>query len=894
MTKQPVYLKFNSYRKPEFALSTKIYHTNKKFSVVKSAPRKESIDFLNKILESHKVLSQSALPLKIHDVKKLTKKEIEIEYIDGKTLLNKLEDFAKNNSKQACVQIFRDFAKLLDKFPTEKGPLSENFVTIFGDHNEKEKYQLITPGILDLNLDNIIEGNRNNLTLIDFEWTFDFGIPKRYILYRTIYSSYLSLKNSLGKVIQIEEIEKIFGFSEEEINLYLKWEANFQHYVTGRKSEKIKTYDTRKEIYTRDFFFKNFHKEKEFLHYENRILSKNLRKIEEVYGEAASSAQEFESFKKGAIWRSLSIYRKFKHKMKNFLSKTFEIVKRIFSYLIALPKLLTEFPLKEFPMRVYIALRFVKYTEYNRDYQIYLRQNKLDKKEYKEAIKDISSFKKQPLISIIMPVYNVDLKWIKKAIQSIQAQWYTNWELCIADDASINTQLKKYLEKINEDPRIKVVFREKNGHISEASNSALDVAEGEFIVLMDNDDEIHPQALYKIAKVVNENPNVRLIYSDEDKMELNGTRCDPIFKSDYSPDYLLSTNYFCHLTSIRKDLVDKVGGFRKGYEGSQDYDLFLRVVEQIEEEDIFHIPDVLYSWRKIPGSTALTYDQKGYAQAASLKALQDTVERRNIDGEVVEGLQGGFFRIKYKIKNKPLISIIITITDINSHLEELIETILNKTDYQNYEIVIISTSKEENESTERENIHFYHFEKEYNIPEMRNLGVEKARGEYIVILDENTEIIDSGWLEGLLEYAQRENTGAVGPRILSKNDEVLFTSFWFDENNTIRNTHRTLPPHMQVRANLVANYTIISDICFMISKKKYEEIRGFEEEKDSVDSWLDFFLKLNERNLYNVYTPFTKVICPRERHMNKRNRLKKSKELENVQRRFITLKKALY
>ena len=323
--------------------------------------------------------------------------------------------------------------------------------------------------------------------------------------------------------------------------------------------------------------------------------------------------------------------------------------------------------------------------------------------------KEIDDFQKQPLISIIVPVYNVDVKWIKKAVQSIKEQIYTNWELCIADDASTNTELVEYLKEISNDPKIKVVFREKNGHISEASNSAIDIAKGEFLVLMDNDDVIHPQALYKIVRAVNKNPTVGLIYSDEDKMELNGTRCDPIFKSDYSPDYLLSTNYFCHLTAIRKDLVDKVGGFRKGYEGSQDYDLFLRVVELIKEKDIVHIPDVLYSWRKIPGSTALTYDQKGYAQIASFKALEDTIERRKIDGVLSEGLQGGFFRIKYNIKNEPLISIIVVSENSNKNLKECINSVLKKTDYKNYEIVLVG--KNIKDSIRNQKVHSYPFDK---------------------------------------------------------------------------------------------------------------------------------------------------------------------------------------
>jgi glycosyltransferase involved in cell wall biosynthesis len=869
MTKQPVYSKFNSYRKPQFGTATEILNLDSKYKVLKVATNEENKDFLKSLKTTHDLLTESNPPIKVHNIKIVDEYTVELEYIEGKTLLNELKSCTLNNSKKECLKRFDEFSNLLNKFPTENKSLSENFEKIFGEVETREKYKVINPGILDLNLDNIIKGENGELTLIDFEWTFDFGIPKRYILYRAIYGSYIALRDTLSKVIDIEEAERAFGFSEEEIKKYLRWEVNFQHYVTGRRDPLEKIFKERKNLSVKTVDkdikviqkenLKQLYLEKERIQKENKDLSKDLQNLKKENHKLNLMVEEFKSFKKGKIWRALSIYRNLKRKMRSSFSRSFEITRRLFSYIIAFPRLLTEFPLKEFPLRVYVALRFVKQNEYNRDYQIHLRQNQIDDKYREKALEEISNFDRNPLISIIMPVYNVDVKWIKKAVNSVKKQIYTNWELCIADDASTSIPLKKYLEKINTDPQINVVFREKNGHISEASNTAIELAKGDFIVLMDNDDVIHPQSLYKVAKVINENPTVGLIYSDEDKMELNGTRCDPIFKSDYSPDYLLSTNYFCHLTSIRKDLVDRVGGFRRGYEGSQDYDLFLRVVELIEKEDIIHIPEVLYSWRKIPGSTALTYDQKGYAQIASFKALQDTLKRRNIDGVISEGLQGGFFRIKYNIREKPLISIIITTEEINNNLKKCIRTILKETAYQNFEILLISTDKEKKHIAEDKRVSFYHFDEEYNIPKIRNYGVEKSNGEYIVILDENTKIINPDWLEGLLEYAQRENTGAVGPRILSKDGEVLCTSFWLDENNNVINIHNSLPPHMQVRANLVANYTIISDICFMISKEKYKSVENHSNYKDSVSSWINFFVNVSTQGLYNTYTPFVKI-----------------------------------
>jgi glycosyltransferase involved in cell wall biosynthesis len=278
-------------------------------------------------------------------------------------------------------------------------------------------------------------------------------------------------------------------------------------------------------------------------------------------------------------------------------------------------------------------------------YQSWLKDNEITNARKKQVREEISKLKYKPLISIVMPVYNVDLRWIKKAIKSVEDQIYTNWELCIADDASTNPKLIKYLKSLEKNKKIKVVFRKKNGHISEASNSALKLATGEFVALMDNDDVIQPHALAEVVKVLNKKRDTDFIYSDEDKITTKGDRVEPTFKPDWSPELLLSTNYLSHLSVIRKKLVDSVGGFREGYEGSQDYDLFLRITEKTN--NIEHVPDILYSWRKIPGSTAMTYGQKGYANKTSMKALKDAIKRRKLDATVEQGAKPGFFRVRY-------------------------------------------------------------------------------------------------------------------------------------------------------------------------------------------------------------------------------------------------------
>ncbi|WP_457560454.1 glycosyltransferase family 2 protein, partial [Caminibacter sp.] len=299
-----------------------------------------------------------------------------------------------------------------------------------------------------------------------------------------------------------------------------------------------------------------------------------------------------------------------------------------------------------------------------------------------EIKKEIKNFQKKPLISIIMSVFNVEPKWLKKAIESAENQWYDNCELCIADDASTKKETKEFLKTIK-NPKIKIKFLDKNLGISGASNEALKMAEGEYIALMDNDDELTPDALYEVVKVINEK-EAEFIYSDEDKIEMSGEFVEPHFKPDCAPDMFLSQNYISHLGVIKKELVEKVGGWEIGLEGSQDYDLYLKVLEHTDK--IYHIPKVLYHWRKIPGSTAAEYSQKSYAQEAGRKALENAMKRRGIKAKVKNGLTPGTYKFEYEIKGEPLVSIVIPFKDKPELLRQCIGSILEKTTYKNFEI----------------------------------------------------------------------------------------------------------------------------------------------------------------------------------------------------------------
>ncbi|MFA6602429.1 MAG: glycosyltransferase [Candidatus Shapirobacteria bacterium] len=480
-------------------------------------------------------------------------------------------------------------------------------------------------------------------------------------------------------------------------------------------------------------------------------------------------------------------------------------------------------------------------------------------------------FKYQPLVSILTPVFNTDQEFLVKCIESVQNQSYSNWELCIADDCSTLPQIHKILNDYSKkDKRIKVVFRPKNGHISNASNSALQIASGEFIALLDHDDEIWPNALFEIVKLLNESPQTDFIYTDEDKIEMDGNHSDPFFKPDWSLNLLLSTNYITHFSVIRKSLVDKIKGFRVGYEGSQDYDLFLRIVKL--SQNILHIPTILYSWRKVPNSTASEYSVKSYAHVSAKKALTSYLKSKNIHGSVEEGLKLGTFKIKYSLLKKPLVSIIIPTKDKVELLKKCVHSIKTRSTYPNYEIIIIDTG-----STEKPTLRFLknigkqvtvikHIEPEFNFSKTNNFATEIAKGDYFLFLNNDTEVTSPNWIEEMLLLAQLPTSGPVGAKLLYPNHNIqhagieMLGNFWphhFSINYPDLESYGF--PCLNYK-DVTHNPTAVTGACLLISKPKFNKLGGFDENYPLEFQDVILSLKARSLGLLPVYTPYAKLI----------------------------------
>jgi GT2 family glycosyltransferase len=488
--------------------------------------------------------------------------------------------------------------------------------------------------------------------------------------------------------------------------------------------------------------------------------------------------------------------------------------------------------------------------------------------------RDLRALPRHPVISIVMPVYNPNLAHLSSAIDSVRAQIYDNWELCIADDASSDPAVVSTLKECaTADTRIKVIFRERNGHIAACSNSALELATGDWVALLDQDDLLSEHALAFVAATIEEHPEAGLIYSDEDKIDLTGARCQPFFKPDWNPELLLGQNYVSHLGVYRRALVVDIGGFREGYEGSQDHDLALRCSEKLEPAQIRHIPRVLYHWRMVEGSAAAVAEAKPYAAQAARRAITDHLQRKNIDGAVVPCPQNReWHRVIYRLRSPlPLVSIIIPTRDQAALLQRCLTGIREKTDYAPIEIVIVDngSTKPETHAFLRDvamdpRIQIVSDAAEYNFSRLINRGVRIARGEILALLNNDVETDKSDWLREMVSHAVRPEVGAVGARLWYPDGRLQHAGVVLGLHGVAGHAFQRFPPQPVAVMNrtfiLSQNYSAVTAACMVLRKAVFDEVDGFDENLPNNFNDVDFCLRLRERGWQIVWTPYANLI----------------------------------
>lgn len=485
-----------------------------------------------------------------------------------------------------------------------------------------------------------------------------------------------------------------------------------------------------------------------------------------------------------------------------------------------------------------------------------------------QILEDLRQMPQKPRISVIVPVFNTDAKWLKACIDSVFNQLYTHWELCIADDFSTAPHVREILESYrNKDPRVKVSFRPVNGHISAASNSALELATGEWIVLLDHDDVLTEDALYCVARTAELHPEAHLIYSDEDKIDQHGRRFDPHFKSDWNPDLFLSLNLVTHLSAFRRSTVSQVGGFRRGFEGSQDYDLSLRVWAACrpKSREIVHIPRILYHWRAIPGSVALAASEKNYAHTAARRAIQEFLETQS-PGATVEAGFSSLHRVRYPLPPDATASLIVCTRDRVDLLRQCLSGMLRQDLGLPWELLIVDNQSSDQETLDyfRElkadpRIRILRYDAPFNFSAMNNWAVHNASNSFLVFLNNDLEVLQSDWLKEMVSLAARPGIGAVGCKLLYPNRTVQHVGIVTGIHGIADHVHRGVSERDSGyigRAQVMQNMSAVSAACLAISRKRFLETGGFDEENLKVAyNDVDLCLKLLDLGYRNLLTP---------------------------------------
>ncbi len=507
------------------------------------------------------------------------------------------------------------------------------------------------------------------------------------------------------------------------------------------------------------------------------------------------------------------------------------------------------------------------------DYDAWIALHDSLTEEDMAAMRDhLATLRETPLISVVMPVYNTAPALLRKAIDSVVTQVYPRWELCIADDASSDPEIRKTLQEYaHRDRRIKVVFRPQNGHISAASNSALALAAGDFVALMDHDDELPAHALYMVAVELNAHPNAEIIYSDEDKIDGDGRRYDPYFKPDWNPELFYSQNLVSHLGIYRTSLVRQVGGFRRGFEGSQDYDLALRVSAQTTSDRIRHIPHILYHWRISPGVQTFSTNHLSTAVQAAHRALADHFAQR---GDTVQISASGlpcFFRVQRRIPHPPpRVSLIVPTRDRVELLRTCIDGLLHKTSYPNLEIIIVDNESREPatlaylQSLSIEGrVRILRIEGAFNFSALNNRAVAIAQGEIVGFINNDIQVIVPGWLEEMVSQVVQPGVGAVGAKLYYANDTIQHAGVVLGIGGVAGHSHRRFPrsaPGYFGRLQLVHNVSCVTAACMVMPKRVFEAVGGFDEVNLKVAfNDVDLCLKIREAGYSITWTPYAEL-----------------------------------
>ncbi|MEO0391946.1 MAG: glycosyltransferase [Pseudomonadota bacterium] len=478
----------------------------------------------------------------------------------------------------------------------------------------------------------------------------------------------------------------------------------------------------------------------------------------------------------------------------------------------------------------------------------------------------------QPMISIVVPVYRPPLEILRQAVQSVRDQIYDQWELCLVDDGGQDPAVSDLLALMaSEDSRIKVQINQHNQNIAGATNDAFALATGDYVAMMDHDDVLRPHALLMMAKALREYPDARVLYSDEDKVDENNRRYAPYFKPAWNRELFYSQNYLNHLTLIRKDLVDKVGGWRPGFDGSQDYDLLLRVIEQLADDQIVHVPLILYHWRAIEGSAATEIGTKSEAAGAGERALAEHFQRLGqkvvIEPGALDYGLDGYYRVRHAIPAKPpRVSLIVPTKDQLTLTKGCLDGLLDRTDYPNLEILLVDNNSEKAETlayfdsvAHDSRVRVLRYQEPFNFSAINNFAAKRASGDVIGLLNNDTEVIEPDWLTEMVSHAIRPDVGCVGAKLYYANDQVQHAGVIVGLGGVAGHSHKYFPRSSAGyfgRLVLTQELTAVTAACLLLRKTVFDEVGGLDEDLVVAFNDVDFCLRVREAGYRNLYTPY--------------------------------------
>jgi GT2 family glycosyltransferase len=483
-----------------------------------------------------------------------------------------------------------------------------------------------------------------------------------------------------------------------------------------------------------------------------------------------------------------------------------------------------------------------------------------------------AGWRARPKISVLMPVFNPPAQFLREAIESVLAQIYPEWELCVADDASSAPHVGEILRQYEtNDPRVRVARRTSRGHIAAATNSALALASGDYVALLDHDDRLHPAALHFVAEAIARHPAAGIVYSDEDKLDHEGRRYEPYFKCEFNYELFLAHNMVSHLGVYRRRLVEELGGLRSGYDGSQDYDLALRAVERLRPEEIVHIPRVLYHWRASRGSTAVAAMDKPYAVDAARRAVQDHLARRGVKATVMAApAVPTWNRVRFALPEPgPKVSIIVPTRDRADLLAVCLESIRRKTSYGNYEVIVVDNGSREPATQEllrrqpAGRVRVLRDARPFNYSALNNRAVREAAGDFVCLMNNDIEILTSEWIEEMLSFAAQPSVGAVGARLWYPDGRLQHAGVILGLGSVAEHAHRFLQknqPGYFGRAALHQSFSAVTAACLLIRKSIYEQVGGLDEQLAVTFNDVDFCLRVRAAGYRNVWTPYAEMI----------------------------------